>query len=177
MTAVGTEAALRCAVHPALPAQDRCPVCGRPRCHADADAAPGGGCLACQGSRRRPSAPPLDLRAVVGAALLSGLVAPVAGLVSSEYVGAGAVGWIVPVFVGIVVSMAAEAGAGKRRGVALRVLAAAYSVLSVAIGLADVRASGSPFSPVLRVLGLYALAAAASWLWSAPPRVVAAKPD
>jgi hypothetical protein len=27
------------------------------------------------------------------------------------------------------------------------------------------------------VLGLYALAAAASWLWSAPPRVVAAKPD
>jgi hypothetical protein len=177
MTAVGTEAALRCAVHPGLPAQDSCPVCDRPRCHADADAAPGGGCLACQGSRRRPGPPPLDLRALVGGALCAGLVAPVAGLVSSEYVGAGAVGWIVPVFVGIVVSMAAEAGAGKRRGAALRWAAGAYSVLSVAIGLGDPRASGSPFSPVGRVLGLYALAAAASWLWTLPPRVVAAKPD
>jgi hypothetical protein len=170
--ATDSATALRCAVHPGLPAHDTCPVCGRPRCEADAHVAPGGGCLACEGRRGRPGPPPLDLRALVGAACLSGLVAVPAGLVASEYVGAGFVGWVVPVFTGIVVSIAAEAGAGKRRGPALRLLAAAYSVLAVALGLGDSRASGSPFSPVLRVLGLYALAAVGSWLWTAPPRVV-----
>jgi hypothetical protein len=164
--------ALRCAVHPGLPALDTCPVCARPRCAADSAAAPGGGCLACEGRRGRQGPPPLDLRALVGAACLSGLVAVPAGLVASEYVGAGFVGWVVPVFTGIVVSIAAEAGAGKRRGRALRLLAAGYSVLAVALGLGDARASGSPFTPIPRVLALYALAAFGSWLWTAPPRVV-----
>jgi hypothetical protein len=165
-------AALRCAVHPGLPAYDTCPVCERPRCVADAAAAPGGGCLACEGRRGRGGPPAMDLRALVGAAWLAGLVAPLAGLVASEYVGAGVVGWVVPGFVGIVISMAAEAGARKHRGRSLRYLAIGYSVLAVAIGLADDRAAGSPFTPVGRVLALYAIAAAGSWLWTAPPRVV-----
>ncbi|MDQ1713783.1 MAG: hypothetical protein QOE45_3233 [Frankiaceae bacterium] len=170
-------AALRCAVHPGLPATDTCPVCARPRCAADALAALGGGCLACEGRRGRPGPPPADLRALVGAACVSGLVAVPTGLVASEYVGAGFVGWVVPVFAGIVVSIAAEAGAGKRRGLALRLLAAGYSVLAIALGLAQPRAAGSPFTPVGRVLGLYALAAFGSWLWTAPPRVVKRAPD
>jgi hypothetical protein len=170
-------AALRCAVHPALPAAGTCPVCARPRCAADAALAPGGGCLACEGTTRRPGPPPLDLRALVGAACLCGIVAVPAGLVSSEYVGAGFVGWVVPVFVGVVVSIVAEAGAGKKRGRALRYLAALYSVLAVALGLADPRAAGSPFTPVGRVVGLYAVAAAASWLWTAPPRLVPRSED
>ncbi len=169
---VDDSAALRCAVHPALPAVDTCPVGSRPRCAADAVAAPGGGCLACEGRRVPPGPPPLNLRAIVGAACLSGIVAVPAGLVSSEYVGAGFVGWVVPVFVGVVVSIAAEAGARARRGRALRFLAAGYSVLAIAIGLANPRAAGSPFTPVGRVVGLYAVAVAASWLWTAPPRVV-----
>jgi hypothetical protein len=172
MTALDAATALRCAVHPGLPAHDTCPVCARPRCAADATAAPGGGCLACEGRRGRPGPPPLDLRALVGAACLAGLVAVPAGKVASEYVGAGLVGWVVPVFTGIVVSIAAEAGAGKRRGRALRLVAAVYSVLAVAVGLADSRAAGSPFSPVWLVLRLYGLAALGSWLWTAPPRVV-----
>ena len=166
----------RCAVHPALPAADDCPVCGRPRCAHDAELAPGGGCLACEGRRTRLGPPPLDLAALVGGACLAGLVAVPAGFVSSEYVGAGVVGYVVPLFVGIVVSMAAEAGAGKKRGTALRIVAAVYSVLAIGVGLRLPRAAGSPFSPLGRVLLLYVVAAGASWLWSAPPKVVRKKP-
>ncbi|HEU0131302.1 MAG TPA: hypothetical protein VFQ85_09980 [Mycobacteriales bacterium] len=160
----------RCAVHPALPAADACPVCARPRCAADAAAAPGGGCLACQGRTGRPPAPPVDLRAAVGAACVAGLAAVPVGLVSSEYVGAGWVGLVVPAFAGIVVSIAAEAGARKARGTALRAVAAVYSVLAVAVGLRLPQAAASPFSPAGRVLALYAIAAAASVLWTAPPK-------
>lgn len=174
MTAGGGSggAALRCAVHPARPAADTCPVCDRPRCGPDAAAAPGGGCLACEGRRTRLGPPPMNLAALVGAGCLCGIVAVPAGLVSSEYVGAGWVGWVVPVFVGVVVSMAAEFGARKRRGTSLRAVAALYSVLAVALGLSDPKAAGSPFTPVLRCLALYAIAAGASWFWTAPPRVV-----
>jgi hypothetical protein len=164
--------ALRCAVHPSRAAHDTCPVCTQPRCDADAAAAPGGGCLACEGRRTRAGAPPMDLASLAGAACLCNVTAVVAGMVASEYVGAGWVGWVVPAFAGVAVAIAAEAGARKHRGVALRVLAAAYSVLAVAVGLHDPRAAASPFTPVLRVAGLYAIAAAASWVWTAPPRVV-----
>jgi len=175
---VGTpdDAALRCAVHPSLPAYDRCPVCDRARCAADADAAPGGGCLACQGARGKKGPPPLDLRSLVAAAALADVVAIFTGLVASEYVGAGFVGWVVPGFVGIVVSMAAEFAAGKRRGRALRYLAAFYSVLGVAVGFQSPYAAETPFSLRWQVLGPYAVAAAASWLWTVPPRVKK-KPD
>jgi hypothetical protein len=161
----------RCAVHPSLPSVDACPVCGRARCAADAAAAPGGGCLACEGRTGRAKPPPLDLRARVGAACLSGIVAVPAGFVSSEYVGAGFVGWLVPGFVGIIVSMAAEYGAGPSRGRALRILAIVYSVLAIAVGLHDPRASGGVFSPLGHAVGLYAVAAFGSYLWTAPPRV------
>jgi hypothetical protein len=172
MTASGSASTgtSRCAVHPSLPAVDDCPVCGRGRCGPDAAAAPGGGCAACQGRVRPPGPPPLDLAALAGAACAAGIVLVPVGLVASEYVGAGFVGYVVPLFVGIIVSMAAEAGARKKRGLALQVLAAVYSVLSVAVGLRDPRAAASPFSPLGRVLALYALAAAASVLWTLPPR-------
>jgi hypothetical protein len=168
-TGGGTET-LRCAVHPGLPAYDACPVCERPRCAADAAAAPGGGCRACEGRAGRTAPPPVDLATLVRAGVCCGLVAPLAGLVASEYVGAGIVGWVVPAFVGIVVAMVAEAAARKRRGQVLRWLAVAYSVVAIAVGLADPRAAGSPFTPVGRVLGQYVVAAAAAWYWTAPPR-------
>ena len=168
--------ALRCAVHPSLPAHDACPVCARARCAADATAAPGGGCLACRGQRTRKGPPPLDLRALVGAGVLCGLVTPVAGLISSEYVGAGIVGYVVPFFVGIVLGIAAEAGARKRRGRALRLLAALYAVVAVATGLDYPLAAGTAFTPVPRVLALYALAAAGAWVWTAPPKVASRPP-
>ena len=166
-----TDAALRCAVHPSLPAVDICPVCERPRCASDATSAPGG-CYACEGRRARTGPPPLDLRALVGAGCLSGIVAAFGGMIASEYVGAGWIGWVVPVFVGIVVSMAAEAGAGTKRGRALRYLAAFYSALAIAVSLQSPYAAETPFSLEWKVLALYALAVATSWYWTLPPRTV-----
>lgn len=164
--------ALRCAVHPSLPAEDECPVCRRPRCAGDAAAAPGGGCLACEGKRPRRGPPPLDPRALVAAAALANPVAILTGLIASEYVGAGWIGYAVPVFVGILVSIAAEHGAGKKRGNALRWLAAGYSVLAIAVGMDQPRASGSLFALEPHIAVPYLLAPLTSWLWTAPPRVV-----
>ena len=164
--------ALRCAVHPALPAVDNCPVCDRPRCARDAQAAPGGGCLACEGRRGRQGPPPLDARALVGAAAAANVAAGIGGQIASQYVDAGWIGWVVPGFVGIVVSMAAEFGARKSRGRALRILAAVYSVLAVAVGFDTPYEAFTPFDLRVEVLGSYVIAAAVSWLWTAPPRVV-----
>lgn len=170
-----TVLAARCAVHPGAPAFDACPVCARPRCAADATLAPGGGCVACEGRVARKGPPPLDLFALVRAGLVCGLVAPLAGFIASEYVGATYVGVLVGGFVGIVVSIVAEAGAGKKRGEALRWLAVVYSVVAVGIGLAAPRASKSPFSPLWggwdSVPLFYAAAALGSWLWTMPPKV------
>lgn len=178
--------ALRCAVHPSLPSYDTCPVCRRPRCAADAQAAPGGGCVACQGVRARKGPPPLDLRALVGAGVVCGLVTPVAGLISSEYVAAGVVGLAAPLFVGVVLGIAAEAGARKKRGRALRLMAVLYAVLAIATGLDQPLAIGSAFRMgyMAEVGGVsypavpvsYLLAGVGAWLWTAPPRVVK-KPD
>jgi hypothetical protein len=174
--ATAEETALRCAVHPSLPAADTCPVCERPRCAADSAAAPGGGCLACEGRRGRQGPPPLELRGLVSAAAVTHPVAVVGGMIASEYVGAGWVGWVVPGFVGIIVSIAAEHGAGKQRGPLLRALAAVYAVLAVAVGFQSPYAAETPFSVEVDVLGPYAIAAATSWLWTAPPRTVARAP-
>lgn len=171
MTVVEDADALRCAVHPGSPSYDTCPVCSRPRCAADAATAPGGGCLACEGVRPRKGPPPLDLRGLAGAGVLCGLAAPLAGGIASQYVGAGFVGYVVPFFVGIVLGIAAEAGARAQRGRALRIIAAIYSVVAIAVGLDMPRATGSAFSPAGRVLALYALAAAGAWVWTAPPKV------
>ena len=170
--ATAEEVAARCAVHPSLPAVDDCPVCARPRCAADAATAPNGGCLACEGRRTRSGPPPLDARSLVAAAALCNVVAIVAGMIASEYVGAGWVGWVVPGFVGIVVSIAAEHAAGRRRGRALRIVAAVYAVLAIAVGFQSPRAAETPFALRADVLGPYAVAAVTSWLWTAPPRVV-----
>ena len=172
MPDVAEETALRCAVHPSLPAADTCPVCERPRCAADSATAPGGGCLACEGRRARSGPPPLDLRALVAAGAACDVAAIVSGVIASQYVGAGWVGWVVPGFVAIVVSIVAEHAAGKKRGRALRILAAVYSVLAVAVSFQSPRAAETPFALDVNVLGPYVIAAAVSWLWTAPPRVV-----
>ena len=163
---------LRCAVHPSLPAADTCPVCERPRCAADSAAAPGGGCLACEGRRGGSGPPPLDLEALVRAAAACNVTAVIAGVIASQYVGAGWVGYVVPGFVAIVVSIAAEHAAGKKRGPRLRYLAAFYSVLSVAVGFQSPRAAETPFALEAKVIAPYVVAALVSWLWTAPPRVV-----
>ncbi|HEV2888862.1 MAG TPA: hypothetical protein VGX28_00640 [Frankiaceae bacterium] len=173
--------ALRCAVHPGLPAYDTCPVCARPRCAADSAAAPGGGCHACRGVRARSGPPPLDGESLVRAGVLCGLVAPLAGIIASEYAGAGGVGIVVPFFVGIVLGILAESAARRRRGRALRILAAIYAVVGVAVGLDYEKALGSAFklSATAEAFGLfrypvvpvsYVMAALGAWVWTAPPK-------
>src|SRR5436190_9881471 len=81
----------RCAVHPARPAVDRCPVCGRPRCGADARSAPGGGCLQCGGVPTEvppEAAGQREAIQVIAALLASLLLAELLAPVVSEYVGA-----------------------------------------------------------------------------------------
>lgn len=168
---------LRCAVHPGRPAADRCPVCARPRCAADA-AARGAGCPACA----RPAAavparpaPPLErlvrgTLAALGAALLGGLVA-------AQYVGAGLFSYLTPLVVGVLCGASAQAAAGgSRRGataVRVRAAAAACAVLGAGLGLL-LEGSAHPLSAPAAVPAV--LAAAGALLWTAPPRPAANRP-
>ncbi len=165
-----SDAPARCAVHPARPADDECPVCGRPRCGADAAAAPGGGCLACRGSTAVVTRPPVDLRAVVGAAAVCGLVVVPGAGVASEYVDAGVMGYVVPVVFGIVLGIAAEWGAGRARGVPIRVVAVAFALLGAGYSFRFVPGGVSPFSPFGDVVWTYLGAATGAWLWTVPPK-------
>ena len=161
----------RCAVHPARPALDGCPVCGRPRCAADAQQG-AGGCRACSpvpaGPRRRPAGPAERLvrgaLAAFGTCLLGGLVA-------AQYVDAELFAYLTPFVVGVLCGAAAQAAAGgPRRGpTALRVraVAALLAVLGVGLGLL-LEGSHRPLSGAAVVPALLALAGAV--LWTAPPR-------
>jgi len=159
----------RCAAHPARPAVDSCPRCRRPRCGADAA---GPGCLLCAASllptKGRPAA---ALELLVRASLAAHAAAFVAGLVNSEYIGSDYFSYVAPAIAGIATGAAATAAAPSRHVLRfVRIVAVAYGVLAVAIGLA-VEGTYDPVEVVeLEVLVPYALAGAAAWLWTAPPR-------
>ncbi|MCU1692729.1 MAG: hypothetical protein JWM64_1820 [Frankiales bacterium] len=159
----------RCAVHPARSAVDTCPVCARPRCGADADSAPGGGCAACLGTgaapRARP-APPLEL--LVRASLAAYAAAVGMAFVVSEYVGAGLFAYVTPFLLGVLAGEAAQRAVGtvrpdaRTRGTAAVLAVAGTSVGFLLEGSAGLL-SGS-------VLSSYACAAAGALLWTAPPK-------
>ncbi len=159
----------RCAVHPSRPAADACPVCARPRCSADAAAATGGGCQVCGGrSSATAPRPPVDLRAVVGAAVLAHLTAVLSGFVGQQYVEVRYFSLLVPAGIGILCAIAAERGAGGARGVPVRLVAVFYAVLSAALsfvleGSAGLLAPGGTVGPP------YLAAAAGAWFWTQPP--------
>lgn len=127
----------RCAAHPGRPAHDGCPVCRRPRCLADAAAAPGGGCLVCGGDTGRPPEPVRSAAAVTAALTRAGWAATVVALVGAalgqEYVGAHLFSLIWPALVGMTAGSGAMLGIGRLRlpGVA-RAIGAGYGVLSAA---------------------------------------------
>ena len=161
--------AQRCAAHPGRPAADLCPVCGRPRCAADA-ADPAVGCELCGGRVAAPGRrPPADLRAVCGAAVWCHVTAVAAAYVGQQYVEVRWFSLLVPVGVGIVCAIAAERGAGPARGTPLRIIAAVYAVLSTALAF---RLEGSVelFSPLRTVGPPYLAAAAGAWFWTQPPK-------
>lgn len=164
----------RCAVHPVRRAVDACPVCARARCAADAEAAPGGGCLVCLGGQRDRRDDRLLERAVRGALGATAAALP-GGFVAAEYVGAPVFGYVIPFLVGVLAGAAAQAAAaGPRRGRAalvVRALACGYAVLGVALGF--VLEQSQSLSGTGALLP-YAAAVAGVLLWTAPPR--AARP-
>ena len=145
----------RCAMHPARPAVDQCPVCGRPRCGADAELAPGGGCLACGGaapsaeraSHWLRSAPERLIAAALTALLLGQLAAPIA----SEYIGAQGFAEIVPFLVGLAcasgAAMAARTAGKGRLDLAVRGIGALAALLGTAFSFRLVPGGQSPFTP------------------------------
>ena len=168
----------RCVAHPSRPAVDRCPVCDRPRCGADAM---GPGCAVCGGSatgnaRRAAPAPELLVRA----GLAAHAMALSAGVVLQEYPGSPVFQYLAPAVAGAAVGAAATAAAGEPRGELLlrvRVLATAYAVLATGFGFM-LDGTYGVFDVERAVLLPYVVAGGAAWLWTRPPaRKVTAASD
>jgi hypothetical protein len=159
----------RCVAHPSRPAVAHSPVCERPRCGADAR---GRGCAICKGRSSTQARPASTRELVVRAALASHLMAIATGLVLQEYPGAPLFGYVAPAVGGAAVGAVATAAAGEPRGPVLRViraLATLYGVLATAFGFA-LEGTYDVWEPRVAVLGPYACAAVATWLWTRPPR-------
>lgn len=159
-----------CAVHPARPAVDDCPVCGRGRCGPDADGAPGGGCAACLGGPATPTgtraAPPLEL--LVRSTLAAYGAAVGMAFVVSQYVGAGLFAYVTPFLLGVLAGEAAQRAAGTTRpDVRTRAVAAALALAGCAVGFL---LEGSAGLLSGEVLPSYLAALAGAVLWTAPPK-------
>lgn len=167
----------RCAVHPVRPAVDRCPVCTRARCAADAARHAEAGCDACGGRRGRHApavpAPPVLERLVRGALGATG-AALLGGVVAAQYVGAELFGYLAPFVVGVLTAAAAQSAAGGVRtgpvASRLRVVAAVYAVLGVGLGFALERSEDALAGGTLVP---YACALAGVVLWTLPPKAAA----
>ncbi|MFL6239044.1 MAG: hypothetical protein ACJ735_06090 [Actinomycetes bacterium] len=170
---VGTDEVerLRCAVHPARPAVDECPVCGRQRCGADARIAPGGGCLQCRGvraSKEPPADPSRDLGRLIAATLAALLLAELLAPVVSEYVGAKGFAEITPFLMGLACASAAAAAArthGQGRiDLWARAIGGVAAVLGTAFAFRLVTGGQSPFTPAGSVLPPYGSAIAGAFV-------------
>ena len=162
-------AATRCAVHPARPAVDACPVCARGRCGPDADATRDGGCAVCRGGTPDAGRVPAGgLELLVRAALAAYAVALVMGLVVSEYVGAGLFAYVTPLLLGVLCGEAAQRAAGTTRpGAPVRAAAAVLAPCGVGVGLLLEGSVGLLSGPGAAALGC---AVAGAVLWTVPPR-------
>lgn len=161
-------------MHPVRRAVDRCPVCARPRCAADAAEAVGGGCPVCGGrltGAGTSTAPARPAEKVVRAALAGHGVAVLGGVVAAEYVDAQLFAYLTPFVVGVLTGAAAQSAAGgDRRGPDLRwvrAIAMVYAVLGVAYGFVLEKSTdvleGSTVLP-------YLAAVAGVVLWTLPPK-------
>ena len=128
----------RCALHPARPAHDECPVCGRPRCLADARAFGGGGCAACAapapGAGHR-CAGRLELAVRAGLAGLA--VAYLGGWIATQYVRVHLMSLAAPAVVGLAAAFVVPRAARRLRpSYAVWVAAVAAALLGTALGFA-----------------------------------------
>jgi hypothetical protein len=95
------------------------------------------------------------------------------GYVTAEYVGSELFQYLSPAILGVLCGGAATAAAGTpRRGPLsnhVRLVSVLYSVLGAALGFL-LEGTYDVLSTRSTVLVPYAIAAAAAWLWTAPPR-------
>lgn len=162
----------RCVAHPSRPAVDRCPVCDRPRCGADA-AFESRGCAICHGGLGASApAQASERELLVRAALAANALALLAGVVLQEYPGAPVFQYLAPAMAGAAVGAVATAAAGEPRGLLLtrvRVLATGYAVLASGLGFM-LDGTYGVLDPSVSVLVPYLMAGAGAWLWTRPPR-------
>ena len=161
-----TAAASRCAAHPARPAVDRCPVCDRPRCGADASTFAGRGCATCiaaPGGAPTPTTAELLTRA--GLAALA--VAVVGGWVATQYVRSRGFSLIAPGLVGVASAWATAAAVGTAPGTRRIVLsvAAAGALFSAALAFRLTVGGQSPLHPAGRVVPPYIAALVGVLVW------------
>lgn len=168
-------AGTRCGVHPVRRAVDHCPVCSRPRCAADAELAPGGGCPACDGvppgAADAARAPVPALEAGVRASLAAQAVALLGGVVAAEYVDAQLFAYLTPFVVGVLTGAAAQSAAGSPRtgpaATRVRLVAVVYALLGVGLGFALEQSKSALESSTLLP---YLAAVAGVVLWTLPPK-------
>ena len=158
---------VRCAAHPARPAVDDCPVCGRPRCGTDAARSTGGGCLVCGGvAQHAPAAPTTtgQVARVIAGSLAAVLLAELLAPVVSEYVGSKGFAEITPFLLGLACAAAAAIAArthGKGRiDIVVRAIGGVAAVLGTAFAFRLVPGGQSPFHPAGTVLPPYGCAIA-----------------
>ncbi|MCW2599313.1 MAG: hypothetical protein JWM02_1142 [Frankiales bacterium] len=106
-------------------------------------------------------------------ALAANVAAVAWGYVTAEYVGSQPFQYLSPAILGVLCGGAATAAAGTPlRGVLsdrVRVLSVVYALLGAALGFV-LEGTYAALSTSPDVLVPYAIAAAAAWLWTAPPR-------
>ncbi len=151
-------AGTRCAAHPSRPAADRCPVCSRPRCAADARGATG--CRVCGGGPPRRRDPARVLVAVVRAGWAGNALVLLGAALGQEYVGAHIFSLVWPALVGMACGAVGVAAlAGQRLSWLGRMLGAGFGVLSAAYAF---HFADTPYGPPGRWLPPLAAAAGAA---------------
>jgi hypothetical protein len=159
---------MRCAVHSARPAVDRCPVCGRPRCRPDADRYAASGCEACQRAAR-VRVPSTAREIVVRAGLAAVAVAAFDGWVETQYVRVHLMSLVAPIVGGLAAGWACKAAAGKD-GQRIRTVVLAIACVSAVLGAAlafRLNSGGglSPTTPIGRVGPPYLMSIVGVVLW------------
>lgn len=119
-----------------------------------------------------PADPPGgDLERYVRAALGSYAVALLGGVVAAQYVGAAVFAYLTPFVVGVLTGAAAQGAAGIAKGGpggnAVRLIAAVYAVLGIALGFVLERSEGVLSSASVLP---YVAAIVGVVLWTLPPK-------
>jgi hypothetical protein len=156
----------RCATHPARLALDACSRCGRDRCAEDAARYGDAGCAVCAVAKR--GLPARRPERVVRAALAALAASYPTGWVAAQYVNVEYMSLLWPLVLGIAVSWASSAAAGRRERAdqpGVLAAAAAGALLGTALGFRIFDIPVTPLEPLHVVWGPYAAALVGVLIW------------